>query len=135
MKHEIGQIISRLIKKYGISEGELNGYLGFDAHDIITGEAVPTPDQIVQLSVTLKVTTDYLLGKSPDPNPVFGIKNIAKETLLSEDCIKEYLESRHDLASLVERDILNRIDELRLINSCINDDRIMTAFERRCPYR
>ena len=71
MKKEIGNRISYLLNKNGISQKELADRINISESVVsryISGEREPKANVIANLAIALRTTSDYLLGIEEDDN-------------------------------------------------------------------
>lgn len=97
MAMPIKDSLRRFRKRFKLSQGDLAKRLGMMQQSYYryeNGQTVPRADDIVKLAGEFKVTTDYILGLSDDPQP----------TNFDEKEVKAAFEARDKYLQL--RDIL-----------------------------
>ncbi len=97
-KKLIGQRINEALAQKGVKQKDLAKVLGVSDNTIsyfCSGARVPNTEQLISISKALEVSTDYLLGLTPNTTTDPDLKSICDYTGLNENSIEALQEVKH----------------------------------------
>jgi transcriptional regulator with XRE-family HTH domain len=96
-----GQLLKELRKRKEMSQGELAQFMGVSVQAYQKyeyGTAEPTFDSLCKLADFYGVTTDYLLGREPAPNP---FADLGLDEAGEQEMLKQYMSFEPEVRAML----------------------------------
>lgn len=112
IKFERGQMLKELRKARGLNQSELADYLNvsnqaYQKYEY--GTAEPNYDNLCKLADFYGVSTDYLLGREPPPNPLAGMG--IDLTRVDDDAFTKAYRTLPEFAKIILIDAMKKLAE------------------------